>query len=96
MPTASWNRAVIAQAADDDIKVVENNVYFPPSAVNQSYLQASSHQTTCPWKGTASYYNVVVDGKVNENAAWYYPQPFDAAKEIAGHVAFWRGIDVQS
>lgn len=95
MPTASWNRAVIAQATDDEVRIVENNVYFPASTVNHTYLQPSSHETKCPWKGTASYYNVIVDGKLNENAAWYYAAPFDAAKEIAGHIAFWRGVDVQ-
>lgn len=95
MPTASWNGAVVAQAADDQVQIVENNVYFPLAAVKQDCLRASSHQTVCPWKGTASYYDVVVDGQVNANAAWYYPEPKDAAREIAGHVAFWRGVQVE-
>ncbi|APA66970.1 MULTISPECIES: DUF427 domain-containing protein [unclassified Janthinobacterium] len=95
MPTASWNGAVIAQTADAQVQVVENNVYFPLSSVRQDYLRPSSHTTVCPWKGTASYYDVVVDGAVNANAAWYYPQPKDAARQIAGHVAFWRGISVE-
>lgn len=95
MPTASWNGAVIAQATDEQVELVENNVYFPPSAVKQEYLHPSSHTTICPWKGTASYYDVVVDGQTNANAAWYYPQPKDAAKQIAGHVAFWRGVSVE-
>ncbi|NBV17603.1 DUF427 domain-containing protein [Janthinobacterium sp.] len=95
MPTASWNGAVIAQATDDQVELVENNVYFPLSAVQQAYLRPSSHTTVCPWKGTASYYDLVVDGQVNANAAWYYPQPKDAAKQIAGHVAFWRGVSVE-
>eukprot|EP01133_Synstelium_polycarpum_P019869 gene19869-23808_t len=94
MPTASWNGAVIAQATDEQVVLVENNVYFPLSAVQQAYLRPSSHTTVCPWKGTASYYDLVVDGAVNANAAWYYPQPKDAAKQIAGHVAFWRGVSV--
>ena len=94
MPTASWNGAVIAQATDEQVELVENNVYFPWSAVTQQYLRPSSHTTVCPWKGTASYYDVVVDGQTNANAAWYYPQPKDAAKQIAGHVAFWRGVSV--
>lgn len=94
MPTASWNGAVIAQAADDQVQIVENNVYFPLSSVRQALLRASSHQTVCPWKGTASYYDVVVDGQVNANAAWYYAEPKDAARQIAGHVAFWRGVQV--
>ena len=95
MPTASWNGAVVAQAADDQVQIVENNVYFPLSAVKQQFLRASSHQTVCPWKGTASYYDVVVDGQVNANAAWYYAEPKDAARQIAGHVAFWRGVQVE-
>lgn len=95
MPTASWNGAVIAQATDAQVQVVENNVYFPLAAVTQEYLRPSSHTSICPWKGTASYYDLVVDGQTNANAAWYYPQPKDAAKQIAGHVAFWRGVSVE-
>ena len=95
MPTARWNGAVIAQATDAQVQVVENNIYFPLSVVTQDYLRPSSHTSVCPWKGTASYYDVVVDGQVNANAAWYYPQPKDAAKQIAGHVAFWRGVSVE-
>ncbi|MGF6117940.1 uncharacterized protein (DUF427 family) [Janthinobacterium lividum] len=95
MPTASWNGAVIAQATDAQVQVVENNVYFPLSSVTQEYLRPSSHTSICPWKGTASYYDLVVGGQTNSNAAWYYPQPKDAAKQIAGHVAFWRGVSVE-
>ena len=95
MPTASWNGAVIAQATDAQVQVVENNVYFPLSAVKQDYLRPSSYTSICPWKGTASYYDLVVDGQTNANAAWYYPEPKDAAKQIAGHVAFWRGVSVE-
>ena len=95
MPTASWNGAVIAQATDAQVQVVENNVYFPLSAVKQDYLRPSSHTSICPWKGTASYYDLVVDGQTNANAAWYYPEPKDAAKQIAGYVAFWRGVSVE-
>ena len=95
MPTARWNGAVIAQATDAQVQVVENNVYFPLSTVTQDYLRPSSHTSVCPWKGTASYYDVVVDGAVNANAAWYYPEPKDAARQIAGHVAFWRGVSVE-
>jgi uncharacterized protein (DUF427 family) len=95
MPTASWNGAVIAQATDAQVQVVENNIYFPLSTVTQEYLRPSSHTSVCPWKGTASYYDLVVDGQTNANAAWYYPQPKDAAKQIAGHVAFWRGVSVE-
>ena len=95
MPTASWNGAVIAQATDDQVQVVENNVYFPFATVMQAYLRPSSHTSICPWKGTASYYDLVVDGAVNANAAWVYPQPKDAARQIAGHIAFWRGVSVE-
>ena len=95
MPTASWNGAVIAEASDDQVKIVENNVYFPRAAVRADYLQDSAHHTSCPWKGEASYHNVVVDGKVNENAAWFYPAPSSAAKEITDHIAFWRGVEVK-
>lgn len=95
MPTARWNGAVIAQATDAQVQVVENNVYFPLATVTQACLRPSSHTSVCPWKGTASYYDLVVDGAVNANAAWVYPQPKDAAKEIAGHVAFWRGVSVE-
>ena len=95
MPTATWNGAVIAQASDDEVEIVENNVYFPPSAVKSEYLRPSDHTSRCPWKGLASYYTVSVDGKHNENAAWYYPQPSDKAAQIKDHIAFWRGVDVQ-
>jgi len=95
MPTATWNGAVIADARDDQVQIVENNVYFPLSTVNQTMLVDSDHHTVCPWKGTASYYSVTVGGKVNENAAWYYPQPSDKAAQIKDHVAFWRGVEVQ-
>lgn len=95
MPTASWNGAVIAQATDAQVQVVENNIYFPLTAVTQAYLRPSSHTSICPWKGTASYYDLVVDGQTNANAAWYYPQPKDAARQIGGHVAFWRGVSVE-
>ncbi|MFS2004764.1 DUF427 domain-containing protein [Duganella sp. CT11-25] len=95
MPTASWNGVVIAQASDDEVEIVENNVYFPPSSVKREYLQPSAHTSRCPWKGLASYYSVSVNGKVNENAAWYYPEPSEKAAQIKDHVAFWRGVDVQ-
>lgn len=87
-----WNGAVIAQS--DDTAVVEGNHYFPASSVDKRYLRPSAHHTTCPWKGLASYYDVVVDGKVNANAAWYYPTPSAAAKAVEGRVAFWHGVTV--
>ena len=95
MPTATWNGVVIAQAGDDEVEIVENNVYFPPSSVKQEYLQPSSHTSRCPWKGLASYYTLNVNGKINENAAWYYPEPYEKARQIKDHVAFWRGVEVQ-
>jgi uncharacterized protein (DUF427 family) len=95
MPTAIWNGVVIAQANDDQVHIVENNVYFPPASVKREYLQASSHTSRCPWKGLASYYSLNVDGKINENAAWYYPEPSEKAAQIKDHVAFWRGVEVQ-
>lgn len=95
MPTAIWNGVVIAQAGDDQVQIVENNVYFPPASVKREHLQASSHTSRCPWKGLASYYSLNVNGKINENAAWYYPQPSEKAAQIKDHVAFWRGVEVQ-
>jgi uncharacterized protein (DUF427 family) len=93
MPKASWNGAVIAES--NECVVVESNQYFPPTAVRRELLKESSTHTVCPWKGTASYYDVVVDGETNKDAAWYYPQPKDAAKEIKDHIAFWKGVKVE-
>jgi uncharacterized protein (DUF427 family) len=93
MPKAIWNGAVLAES--DRTVVVEGNHYFPPQAVRHDYLRASATHTTCGWKGQASYYDVVVDGRTNKDAAWYYPEPLPAAQEIAGHVAFWKGVTVQ-
>ena len=76
--------------------VVEGNQYFPPDAVQRQFLRDSSTHTVCPWKGTASYYDVVVDGQANKDAAWYYPQPKDAAKEITNYIAFWHGVNVEA
>ena len=90
--TATWNGAVIAQS--DDTVVVEGNHYFPPDALRREHVEPSDHRTTCPWKGEASYFDVVVDGERNANAAWTYPTPKDAAAEIRDHVAFWKGVEV--
>ena len=95
MPRAIWNGVVIAEAQDDEVEIVDNNVYFPPASVDQQYLRHSSRETACAWKGKASYYHVTVDGKVNQDAAWTYRAPHDAASQIAGHIAFWRGVLVQ-
>jgi uncharacterized protein (DUF427 family) len=89
---AIWNGAVIAES--DDTVVVEGNHYFPPAALQADLLTDSSTHTVCSWKGTASYFDVVVDGQVNHDAAWYYPSPKDAAAEITGYVAFWKGVQV--
>jgi len=93
MAKASWKGAVVAES--DRVEIVENNVYFPPNAVNRELLRESATHTTCPWKGLASYYDVVVGDAVNKDAAWYYPAPSDAAKQITGYVAFWRGVAVE-
>lgn len=93
MPKAMWNGAVLAES--DQCEVVEGNQYFPPDAINQDYFQPSDTHTTCPWKGVASYYTIVVDGKENKDAAWYYPDPKSAAQNIKGYIAFWRGVQVE-
>ncbi len=94
MPKAIWNGAVIAEAADNAVEIVEGNTYFPSTAANREFLRDSSTHTVCGWKGTASYYDVVVNGEANKDAAWYYPQPKEAAKQIAGYIAFWKGVQV--
>ena len=92
MAVAKWNEQIIAESKV--FELVEGNVYFPPSALKQDFFKPSSHTTVCSWKGTAEYYDVVVDGKINANAAWYYAQPKSAANNIAGYVAFWKGVEV--
>lgn len=94
MPKAVWNGTVIAES--DETVVVEGNHYFPPASVKREFLVDSSKNTACPWKGTASYFTLEVDGKTNADAAWYYPQPKDAASEIADHIAFWKGVEVSA
>lgn len=93
MARAIWNGAVLAES--DQFEVVEGNIYFPPDTVNREYFAESSTHTTCPWKGLASYYTIVVDGKENKDAAWYYPAPKEAARQIKDHVAFWKGVTVE-
>jgi uncharacterized protein (DUF427 family) len=93
MARAVWNGTVIAES--DTFEVVERNVYFPPDSVHREHLRPTDHHTECPWKGTASYYDIIVDGKVNENAAWYYPKPKSKATHIKDHVAFWKGVVVE-
>lgn len=93
MARATWNGAVLAES--DDTIVVEGNHYFPPESVDSRYLEASDRHTVCHWKGTASYYDVVVGGTTNPGAAWYYPDPLPEARQIAGRVAFWNGVKVE-
>ncbi|MEL7339393.1 MAG: DUF427 domain-containing protein [Bacteroidota bacterium] len=89
---AIWNNQVIAES--DQTKIVEGNHYFPIESVNQDFFRESDHHSVCPWKGTASYYHVQVEGDINQNAAWFYPTAKDAAKHIEGYVAFWKGVEV--
>ncbi len=91
---AIWNNEVIAES--NDTIVIEGNHYFPPNAVNKDYLTSSQTHTTCPWKGIASYYSLQVNGNENEDAAWYYPQPKEAADQIKDYVAFWKGVKVEA
>lgn len=93
MKRAEWNGTVLAES--DDIVTVEGNAYFPAASLRREFFQPSETHTICPWKGTASYYTVRVGGKENRDAAWYYPQPFEAARQINGRVAFWRGVVVR-
>ncbi len=94
MAKATWNGVVLAES--DQTEIVEGNHYFPSESIKKEYLKSSDHHSVCPWKGTASYYNLEVNGEVNENAAWYYPDPSDAAKQIKDHVAFWKGVTVEA
>lgn len=93
---AIWNGEVIAES--EETIVVEGNHYFPPSSLNKSFFKpsAASKQTICPWKGTADYYDLHVNGQVNADAAWYYPSTSDLAKNIESYVAFWKGVQVTS
>ena len=95
MPRATWNGKTIAQAESGEVQLVEGNVYFPPGKVERNFLKSSDTHTVCPCKGTASYYDVVVDGKTNKDAAWYYPDTKDAANHVKGYVAFWKGVSVE-
>lgn len=89
---AIWNGQLLAES--DNTVIVEGNHYFPPDSLHMEFFTASTHTSRCPWKGTASYHNVVVDGQENSNAAWYYENPSAAAAEIKDHVAFWNGVSV--
>lgn len=89
---AIWNGKVLAES--DKTIVVENNHYFPKDSINEEFFKESNHKTTCPWKGLASYKTLEVDGQTNENAAWFYPSPKEAAKEIKDYFAFWKGVNI--
>ncbi|MFC5497974.1 DUF427 domain-containing protein [Caenimonas terrae] len=91
---AIWKDAVIAQS--DDLVVVEGNQYFPESSLNREYVTFSNHKTSCPWKGQASYYSLIVDGELNTDAAWYYADPKPEAEMIKGRVAFWKGVKIEA
>ncbi|TVP43541.1 MAG: DUF427 domain-containing protein [Mongoliibacter sp.] len=93
MMKAIWNNQIIAES--EKTIQVEGNHYFPEETIKKEFFKASDTHTTCPWKGVASYYNIEVDGKVNKDAAWYYPNTKDAAREIKNHVAFWKGVEVK-
>ena len=92
MPKATWNGAVLAESIETI--EIEGNQYFPPDSVNRQFLEDSDMHSTCPWKGEASYYHVVVNNEKNPYAAWYYPHPKDAAAQIKNHIAFWKGIKI--
>ena len=90
---AIWNREIIAESTDT--VVVEGNHYFPVESVNMKFMKPSDNHTSCPWKGEASYYSIEVGGEKNIDAAWYYSEPKEAASNIKGHVAFWKGVEVK-
>ena len=93
MPRAVWKGKVLAESGET--VVVEGNQYFPADSIDRQYFRQSDYTSVCGWKGTASYYDVVVDGEVNKDAAWYYPEPKEAAAQITGAVAFWKGVEVE-
>ncbi len=92
MYTATWDGVELAKSSKTI--EIEGNQYFPPEDVNMEYFEKTDYHTSCPWKGLASYYNINAGGKVNENAAWYYPEPFEKATRIKGYVAFWKGVEI--
>ena len=94
MTKAIWNGVILAES--DQTEMVEGNHYFPPESINTEYFQENSSTSICPWKGTASYYDITVDGNTNAGGAWVYKNPKSAAKQIKDHIAFWRGVRVES
>jgi uncharacterized protein (DUF427 family) len=93
MSIAKWNGVILADS--DRTITIEANLYFPPDSVKKEYLRETNTHSTCPWKGVATYYDVIVEGKINKEAAWLYPEPKPAAKEIMNYVAFWKGVEVK-
>lgn len=93
MVKAIWKEEIIAES--NNCEIVEGNYYFPPDSVKSEFLKDSETHTTCPWKGNASYYDIVIKGEINKDAAWYYPDPKPAAKKIKGYIAFWKGVIIQ-
>ncbi len=94
MAKAIWNGVILAES--DNCQIVEGNFYFPPETINKQYFQTSDTHTTCGWKGVASYYTISVNGQQNKDAAWYYPETKEKAKNIQGYIAFWKGVKVES
>lgn len=92
MAVATWNGTVLAES--DETIVIEGNHYFPPESVDKQYLRSSTTTSRCPWKGLANYYSLIVGSETNEDAAWYYAEPSDAAAAIKDYIAFWKGVDV--
>ncbi len=93
MYIAKWNNIEIARS--NNTIEIEGNQYFPPQDVNMTYLSKTNYSTLCPWKGQAAYYSITIDGEINDNAAWYYPNPYDKAIQIKNYIAFWRGVIVE-
>jgi uncharacterized protein (DUF427 family) len=89
---AVWNNTVIAES--DETIVVEGNHYFPPNSVKKDFIASSDKDSFCPWKGTAHYYSIEVNGEKNQDAAWYYPEPKEKARHIKGYIAFWNGVEI--
>ena len=95
MARATWNGTLLAEAPAEAVEIVEGNVYFPPGAIKHEFFQPSDTHTACGWKGTANYYDVVVDGLTHRDAAWYYPTTKDEARHVEGYVAFWKGVAIE-
>ena len=94
MAKAIWNGTVLAQS--DDTIIIDGNHYFPPQSVDKQYFQETSTHTSCPWKGTANYYDIEVNGQINRDAAWFYPNAKEKAKHFEDYVAFWRGVQIEA